>query len=77
MEQQFKRFEGSIALVTGAGSGIGRATALQLAREGARVGVIDIDREAGLSTLDLLQKEGGQGVFLFAMSHKAPTCRAW
>lgn len=59
-----KRFEGSIALVTGAGSGIGRATAMQLAREGARVGVVDIDREAGNATLELVRKEGGQGVFL-------------
>lgn len=59
------RFESSIALVTGAGSGIGRATALQLAREGARVALVDNDREAGIATLELLQREGGQGVFLF------------
>lgn len=60
------RFSGSIAIVTGAGSGIGRATALQLAREGARLALVDIDRELGLQTLELLHKEGGQGVFLFA-----------
>ena len=66
MEQDFRRFAGSVALVTGAGSGIGRATALQMAREGARVAVVDNDRETGLQTLELLQKEGGQGVFLFA-----------
>ncbi len=66
MEQGFQRFGGSIAIVTGASSGIGRATALQMAREGARVALVDIDREAGLQTLELLQKEGGQGVFLFA-----------
>ncbi len=60
------RFKGSIALVTGAGSGIGRATALQLAREGARVAIVDNDRETGAQTLELLTKEGGQGVFLCA-----------
>ncbi|BCM92015.1 cyclopentanol dehydrogenase [Abditibacteriota bacterium] len=65
-EQQIMRFKSSIALVTGAGSGIGRATTLQLAREGARVAVVDIDREAGQQTLELLHKEGGEGVFLLA-----------
>jgi len=59
-----KRFESSIALVTGAGSGIGRATALQFAREGARVAIVDIDRELGEQTLTLLREEGGQGEFL-------------
>ena len=40
-------FEGKGAIVTGAGKGIGRATALAFAREGAAVGVIDLDAEAG------------------------------
>jgi NAD(P)-dependent dehydrogenase (short-subunit alcohol dehydrogenase family) len=46
-----RRFEGRAALVTGAASGIGRATALAVAREGARVVVADI--AAGAMLIDL------------------------
>jgi NAD(P)-dependent dehydrogenase (short-subunit alcohol dehydrogenase family) len=51
------------ALVTGAGSGIGRATALAFAREGARVIVADIDDASGHKTVDLIAATGGTGVF--------------
>jgi 3-oxoacyl-[acyl-carrier protein] reductase len=44
-------FAGELALVTGAGNGIGRATALVLAREGARVILVDSDRERGMQSL--------------------------
>jgi NAD(P)-dependent dehydrogenase (short-subunit alcohol dehydrogenase family) len=40
-------FDGKVALVTGAASGIGRATATRLGQEGATVLVVDIDQEAG------------------------------
>lgn len=52
--------EGKVAFVTGAESGIGRATALRLAREGARVGLADIDEE---DTRKEIEKLGGQAVF--------------
>lgn len=55
------RVEGKVVLVTGAGSGIGRATATLLAREGATVIVSDIDRGGGLETV---QQIGGNARFV-------------
>jgi NAD(P)-dependent dehydrogenase (short-subunit alcohol dehydrogenase family) len=47
-----------MALITGAGSGFGLASALLFSREGARVAIADIDEEGGRETLHLLGKEG-------------------
>lgn len=58
--------EGNVALVTGAGSGIGRATALRLAREGAAVVVDDIDEGRGRETVRLIEDEGGRAAFIRA-----------
>jgi NAD(P)-dependent dehydrogenase (short-subunit alcohol dehydrogenase family) len=53
--------EKPIAVVTGAGSGIGRATALQLASDGYDVRIFELSAEAAGETLGLLQKAGGTG----------------
>ncbi len=52
-----------VALVTGAASGIGRATALTLAQKGASVIVTDIQEAMGKETVALLEQAGGQAVF--------------
>lgn len=57
---------GKVALVTGAGSGIGRATALLLAREGASVVVADIDAEGGEETVRQIKQQGGAAEFIHA-----------
>jgi len=66
-----KTLENKAALVTGAGSGIGRAVALGYAQEGAAVMVSDINEQAGLETVSLIEKEGGKAAFFKADTSKA------
>jgi len=54
-----RRFDGKTVLVTGAGYCIGRAVALRFGREGARVGVLDLDTETANETVRLIASEGG------------------
>jgi len=56
------RLKNKVAIITGAGQGIGQATALKFAREGARVAVCDINREGVDSTLALVVAEGGEAL---------------
>ncbi len=53
------RLEGKVVFITGAGRGIGRAAAILFATEGARVAVAEINSEAGLETVRLIEERGG------------------
>lgn len=60
------KMTGKIALVTGAASGIGRATALAFAGEGATVVVSDVDRAGGAETVSHIEAAGGAATFVYA-----------
>lgn len=57
------RVSGKVALVTGAGLGLGRATSLLLAREGAKVAVTDIDEALARRTAQEIEQAGGEALF--------------
>src|SRR5574337_1015468 len=59
-------FQSKVALVTGAGSGIGRATAMLFAARGASVAVVDVNAETGVRTADEIGARGGHALFLHA-----------
>ncbi len=58
-----KEFEGKVALVTGGGSGIGRATALAFAREGAQVVIGNRNVQRGEETVSMIHDAGGTASF--------------
>lgn len=60
------KLKGKVAIVTGAGQGIGRAIAFLAASEGARVALVDWNPETGRETLRDLREAGGEGVFFCA-----------
>jgi NAD(P)-dependent dehydrogenase (short-subunit alcohol dehydrogenase family) len=71
-----QQFDGKVALVTGAASGIGRATALAYAREGARVVVSDVDQAGGQETVALVEGGGGEAAFVRADVSQPADCEA-
>ena len=60
------RLEGKVAVVTGAGSGIGRGSSLVLAQNGARLVVNDVNPDSGAETVKLIQEAGGEATFIQA-----------
>jgi NAD(P)-dependent dehydrogenase (short-subunit alcohol dehydrogenase family) len=57
---------GTVSIITGAGSGMGRSTALLFAKERSKVVVVDIIAETGLETVKLIKEKGGEAIFIKA-----------
>jgi NAD(P)-dependent dehydrogenase (short-subunit alcohol dehydrogenase family) len=57
-------FHGKVALITGAGNGIGRAAALAFSSRGAKVVIVDRDQAAGEATAGILRQQGGEAHFV-------------
>lgn len=68
------RLQGKVAIITGAAGGIGRATALGFAREGASIVVTDIDRDGAQAVADAIGAAGGRAV---AMAHDVSCETQW
>ena len=70
-------FKGKVALITGAGNGIGRATALGFARDGAKVVVVDRDTAGGEGTVGIIRQQGGEALFVAADVTKSADVQAY
>lgn len=66
-----KTLENKVAIITGAGSGIGEATAKLFASEGAKVVVSDISEQSGKRVVEEIKKAGGEAIFVKADTGKA------
>src|SRR5689334_9098436 len=59
-------FTGKVAVITGAGNGLGRATALGFAERGAKIVIVDRDAAAGETTLGMVRQRGVEATFVAA-----------
>lgn len=71
-----KGLEGKVALVTGGGSGIGRAAAIVFAREGAKVVIGDVGEEGGDETVTMIKEADGEAMFVKTDVSKADQVKA-
>ena len=65
-----------VCVVTGSGSGIGRATAIEMARQGGKVVVSDVNDANGESTVEEIKGEGGEAVYIHADMRKQDEIQA-
>lgn len=70
------RLDGKVCVVTGAGSGMGRASAIEMARQGGRVVVTDINVASGGETVATVVEEGGEAIFVPCNLRKADDIKA-
>ena len=68
------RLKHKVALITGAGSGIGRQSALLFSREGADVLAVDVNEQAAQETVQLVKQQGGRAFHFKADVSKAKDC---
>jgi NAD(P)-dependent dehydrogenase (short-subunit alcohol dehydrogenase family) len=60
------RLKNKVAIITGAGSGIGRASGIMFAKEGAKVVVSDVDDRGGQETVDMIKSNSGEAIYVHA-----------